>query len=469
MTTIKTNEGNNCFENALNPHLDFFSKAGSLFVKAESYYENADTALSLFQKCWTVDREVSFKLLLWLRDCRGGAGNRSGFRECLKWLATLDTSNSNWIVSNLESIPKYGRWDDLRVLLNTSLKKLVAKYWGTEIQIRNVLAAKWADRKDFQIQYALGINEADLRKLIASVRKEHIVEHKMSSKCFSDIEYHTVPSLAMARYGNAFTKHDGERFSEYKQKLANGTETVNASVLFPHDCIRTLRAGQPEIADAQFLALPNYLENTNERIIVIADTSGSMMSAVSGSIRAVDISQGLALYCSEKIGKDNPFYRKFLTFCNESEFKNWNGFKFSEAVCNNDLFDNAIGATRIDTALDLILSAARMFGISNDMMPTALLIVSDMQFSGGGCESSSTQVKESLNSWTKAGFSIPKIVYWNTAGFAGSPDTMYGNNVALVSGFSPSILQSIFNGADLSPIGVMMRTLEKYEVVNPNT
>ncbi|MFA5484903.1 MAG: hypothetical protein WC260_01480 [Candidatus Pacearchaeota archaeon] len=36
----------------------------------------------------------------------------------------------------------------------------------------------------------------------------------------------------------------------------------------------------------------------------------------------------------------------------------------------------------------------------------------------------------------------------------GSPETALKNNVALVSGFSPAILASIFDGTDFSPIGI---------------
>jgi hypothetical protein len=65
-----TNEGALQYEHALDHAVEFFSKAGSLFEKRESFYGHEESALSLFQKVWIVDPIVSFKLLLWLRDCR---------------------------------------------------------------------------------------------------------------------------------------------------------------------------------------------------------------------------------------------------------------------------------------------------------------------------------------------------------------------------------------------------------------
>jgi len=477
----QTNEGGTQFEHSLDHALEFFAKSGSLFTNKQSFYGNEESALSLFQKTWIVDKEISFKLLLWLRDARGGAGNRSAFREIINWLAITD--GGQWIAENIEWIPDVGRFDDFRSLFNTPLEIFVSEYWANEIKKNNILAAKWADRKDKPVKHALNIKkEGDFRKLLAEIRKNHIVEYKMCNKSYNEIEYHTVPSVAMARYTNAFKKNDPKRFNEYKNKLKKGETTVNASVLFPHDCVRTVKSGDSEMANYQFDALPNYMEGLDEKIIVISDTSGSMGINISGSVRAVDISQGLALYCSAKIPEDNPFYKKFIGFCSESKFKDWNGMKFSEAVRDRRIFDGAVGSTRIDIALSKILETAKFFNLSQNNMPTTLLIVSDMQFHAGLTAGSAfsrnkqkpsydqqlTEVNKVINEWKKAGYNKPKIIYWNVAGYTGAPETKMGNNVALVSGFSPSILKAVFAGEDFSPISIMKKTIEKYNIKVPN-
>ena len=291
---------------------------------------------------------------------------------------------------------------------------------------------------------------------------------------WKEINYETVPSVAMARYTNAFNRHDAERFEKYKEALVKGEAKVHSDALFPHDCVRTVMHGDDEIANAQFEALPNFLEGTNEKIIVIADTSASMGSIIGGSVEAVHVSIGMALYCSDKIGKDNPFYRKFIAFCSESEFKDWSGMTFAQAVRNEAIFDGAVGATRIDKALMSILKVAKFFNLKQEQMPTTLLIISDMQFTAAAyvpvrIEKGRTPVERCLAKFEEAGYIPPKIVYWNTAGYAGSPALAYKTKTALVSGFSPSILASIFSGEDLSPIAVMDRTLEKYIIIDPRT
>jgi hypothetical protein len=459
----ETHEGGKMYEHSLDHALEFFSKAGSLFAGRESFYTGDESALSLFQKSWIVDKALTMKLLLWLRDCRGGAGNRSGARECYYWLAKHDPE---WLIANIGWLPLVGRWDDLRALFKTGAEEYAVRLWADAIRNGDVIAAKWAKREDAPLQKEFGLTIANFRRLIASIRKDHIVEHKMCTKRWNEINYETVPSVAMARYTKAFGRNDEERFEQYKGALVKGEAEVKASVLFPHDCVRTAQHGDTDIADAQFEAMPNFMEGTDEKIIVISDTSGSMDSRVSGSIKAVDISQGLALYCSGKIPEDNPFHKQFIGFCSESAYKDWQGMTFSEAIRNRQVFDRAIGGTRIDNALILILSTAKYFKLEQRQMPTTLLIVSDMQFHQG-VRGEGTEVEKCIALWEEAGYKAPKIIYWNTAGYAGAPSTAFGKNTAMVSGFSTGILKAILSGEDFSPIAVMLRALEKYDIVKP--
>jgi hypothetical protein len=86
----------------------------------------------------------------------------------------------------------------------------------------------------------------------------------------------------------------------------------------------------------------------------------------------------------------------------------------------------------------------------------------DYQVQGDG-----TAVEMAIKKWEKAGYSRPKIVYWNLSRYSGSPSTIKHNNVGMVSGYSPSILKAICQGDDFSPLSIMFRTIAKYEVVRP--
>lgn len=480
----KTNEGANAYEHSMNHALEFFSKAGSLFEGGtRGSYGNEKSAKELFIASFIVDPHLTMRLLFWLRDCRGGAGNRSGSKSIYKWLAE---NNIDWMRANMHLIPVHGRWDDLVPLFKTPLRQTAGIFWANAIVpppinpgddggVTDVLAAKWAKRHYKPIRQALDMKESEFRKLLSAIRKHHIVEHKMCQKKWDTIIYKTVPSVAMARYTRAFSKHDDERFQGYKMAVKQGSEKVHADTLFPHDCIRTVGNGDAEMAELQFNALPDYMEGTDEKVMVICDTSGSMGSIVGGKIRAIDVSMGMALYCSSRVPTDSPFYKRFIGFSHEGRFVDWRKHTFKSALKDRNVFDGAIGSTRIDKALDLILKTAIDREISKDIMPTTLLIVSDMQFHDGTEDNmygsgrnnkQLTEVERCLNKFADAGYDAPKIVYWNTAGYEGSQATV-NQNVGLVSGFSPSICKAIFGGEDFSPMAIMMRAIEKYEVSVP--
>jgi hypothetical protein len=107
-----------------------------------------------------------------------------------------------------------------------------------------------------------------------------------------------------------------------------------------------------------------------------------------------------------------------------------------------------------------------MFNATNEQIPNVLLILSDMQFHQES-DGNDTEVNNCMRKWEEAGYNRPRIVYWNLGGCEGSPELADSKNVALVSGFSPAILQAIFSGVDFSPRGVMLRAIEKYKVIAP--
>jgi hypothetical protein len=386
-----------------------------------------------------------------------GAGNRSAFRECLRWLAETDPK---WIVANINQIPELGRWDDLRVLNGT----VASEIWANAIAKQDGLACKWADRSDTNILRILRKDKVvkdvgDFRRLLSEGRK-NVVERAMCSNRWNEIVYPHIPSVAMTRYTKAFNKHDEARFAKFKEKVEKGEEKINASVLFPHDLTRTAFNGDTEIADAQFKALPNWVGDSKLRIMVLCDSSGSMSSNIGGSVEAWHVSSSLSLYCSDRIPVESPFHRKFIQFESESKLSDWKDHTFSEAYGlgkkpmgrskrsyfsgGYGIFDGACGATRIDKALDMLLGHATMFGATNDQVPNLILIISDMQFHGvSEGTAGKTVIEHCLNKWEKAGYNRPKIVYWNLSGYSGSPATIAHKDVGLVSGFSPSILEAI--------------------------
>lgn len=411
-----------------------------------------------------------------------GAGNRSGFRDIINWLAH-DEAGKAWLKVNLEKIPEFGRWDDLFALYNTELENDAMTLWANAINSGHGLACKWADAQDVKLRRFMGLSPKTFRKLVVKNRK--VVETQMCEQNWSEIKYEQVPSVAIGRYNKAFYKNDKDRYDAWRNSLVKTNEDgtlevigdVKAGAIFPHDLVRTLRAGgsywQPatytseteKLVEAQFQSMPNYYDVTDRRILPILDFSGSMFTASAGSINAIDIALGLGLYCSDRVGKDNPFYRKVIPFSSSANFESWAKETFAKAVSRLPL-NGYCGSTNIKAALDLILKSAIAWNIKNEQMPTCLLIISDMQFDQGGIDDT-TPVTECLNRWVAAGYSKPSIVYWNTAGYQNQPATKFDKNIGMISGYSPSIMKAVLEGTDFSPIAIMNKALEKYVIVTP--
>lgn len=482
-------------EHSNDHQLEFFSKAGSLMVKSKngkgtSFYGQGSetTALALFQPMWMLpgieNKALALQLLFWLRDPRGGAGNRSGFRECLRWLAaqcgtSSDQAGATWLGVNLTRIPGWGRWDDLAELYGTCLERLAAGIWTEAIMRGDHLACKWAKVDMVPLQRALRINEHGLRKLIVPPRST-IVERAMCSGEWATVDYSKIPSKAMNMYTKAFRVHDAVRFEEYKTALARGDKGVkiNATTLFPHDCVKQARTGDEAIAEAQFKALPDFIGSTDRRIMVLADRSGSMSDVVVSDVTRDMVAVALALYCSDRLGTTNPFYRQYLEFSSEPVWVDWRGESFVKTCWQG--MNGYAGTTDIQKALDMMLASAVAWKLPVDQMITTLVIVSDMQFDGYSadsghyspygiacCGTDKTVIERCMQQWEAAGYRRPNIVYWNLAGYAGQPAKVDTPNTALVSGFSPSILKSLLSGIEVSPREVMLQAIAKYQVDIP--
>ena len=486
--TFAANKGDMMYEHSGDHFLQFFAKAGSLYTSKQTFYDNPSNGLDLFKNCWFSDKITSMKLLMWLRNCRGGAGNRSLSREIINWIAKND---SQWVASNIDFIAKYGRFDDLEVLYDTPVEDVALKFWKNAIEVqKNGLAAKWADRKDNKLRKSMKMTPKDFRKLLVSLSKT--VEQKMCARLFSEIEYSHVPSKAMANYTKAFKKNDEAGFAKYKESLANGETKINASVLFPHDCVNTAFNGDGQIAKQQFLALPNYI-STGKNILAMPDFSGSMGTIIYGKTSALVASIGLALYCSRNSNPDSVFHNTFLSFSDSPFLVNWDiKDDFSETLHHIQQENCQMGTTNIEAAFNLILSTAKTFKLKQNQMPDYLLILSDMQFDVAvstnpkpsqqkrnqysygydpvvKSENANSVIDNFRDKFVEAGYVLPKIIFWDLTGYTGAVSNKDEKNVALVSGFSPSVLKCVLSDTleNITPMQVMLDTIEKYEVVVP--
>lgn len=459
-----TNNGALTHSTSLDANLDFFFLAGASRNMTE------EDIIAIFMKAYNEDILLAYKILLWARDCRGGAGEKRIFQIICKFLESKKSLPCK--ISN--SIDKYGYWKDYFEICNhndhSHIQYLADFFeqkesYGHNDPLHDVnLLAKWYPRSGpwfVKMHKELNMTPKEFRKIL--VKLTNVVETKMCNKEFDKINYSHVPSIAMNKYRNAFIKNDGTRFNDFIQDALKDPEKINASVIFPHTLYDSLNNGNGVDLDiinavqAQWHALPNYMEGSKERILPICDVSGSMTGL------PMSVSVSLGLYVAER--NEGIFKDAFLTFSDKPELCYVNG---------KNLFDKMQSISRANWELstdllatfDLILESAVRENIAVYEMPTKLLIISDMEFNEA-CEYKDTNFESIKLKYENSGYKMPEIIFWNVNGRIGNvPVNKFDTNVGLVSGFSPAILKSILLGEVETPAQLMLRTVdtERYDI-----
>ena len=435
---------------SLNSNVDMFFLAG-----ASRNMSDKDIEI-LFQKAIMENPLVALKLMFWSRDVRGGAGERRFFKICSKF---LNKNYLNYLEKNIKFVPEYGRWDDIFELD----EKIVLPLIKEGLDNNNGLTAKWLPRQGSfanKVRKYLGLTPKEYRKLIVGL--SNTVEQKMCAKEWEAITYPHVPSVAMNKYRKAFLKNDANRFNEFIELVNDGKAEIKAGTLFPHQLYQAYKRGEDKNAvEAQWINLPDYMTDSNERVIPVCDVSGSMTM---GKGLAMDVSVSLGIYISER--NKSIFKDAFITFSTHPKMQYLTGSLY-ERIRQLETAEWA-GSTDLEAVYRLILSKAVQNNVSESEMPTKILIISDMEFNGCTNKPSDSALKMIQRMYSEAGYKLPEIIFWNVNGRLNNvPSSFDSKGVGLVSGFSPSILKSILQGSIDTPEGLMLRTImsKRYESI----
>ena len=430
---------------SLNSCVDMFFLAGASRNMPEKDIE------ILFQKAIVENPLVALKLMFWSRDVRGGAGERRFFRICSKF---LNKNYLSYLEKNISNVPEYGRWDDIFELDEKLVLPLIKK----GLEDKNGLLGKWLPRNHSEfankVRKYLGLNPKEYRKLVVGL--SNTVEQKMCAKDWDAITYSHVPSVAMNKYRKAFLKNDESRFNEFITLVHEGKEEIKAGVLFPHQLYQAYaRCENQKAVEAQWMNLIDYMADSNERIIPVCDVSGSMTGL------PMDVSVSLGIYTSER--NKSIFKDAFITFSGQPKMQYLKGSLY-ERIRQLQRAEWGMN-TNLDAVYTLILNKAVENKISEDEMPTKILIISDMEFDACANLTALDMIRKK---YENAGYKMPEIIFWNVNGRLGNiPANFKTNGVGLVSGFSPSILKSILAGKIDTPESLMLRTVmsDRYEPI----
>lgn len=458
-------------------HSTSLSNVVDMFFVAGATRNMSDMEIiTLFERAFQENPDMALKCLFWARDVRGGAGERRFFRTVWRYLYN-GTNKMSWYSALDILVPEYGRWDD--VWKSHPVDDDTADWLSRGLTEReDGLLAKWLPRSGpvfNAIRKQLGYTPKQLRDLL--VKLSDTVEQKMSAKKWDAIDYSHVPSVAMNKYRKAFLRNDESRFNQYIELVNSGEAEIKAGAIFPHDIVHkmldamTFDHDMLKAAVTQWNALPNYMEGSKERILPVVDTSGSMSRRIGKTrLSCLEVAISLGLYISER--NEGLFKDAFITFSARPEMQYLQGDVYKRMVqLRHAHWDMN---TNLQAVFDLILDRARNNGLSEEEMPTKVLILSDMEFDR--CEdhwgrTTSTNFEAVDAKYKRAGYKRPQIIFWNLNGRLGNvPVNVDDNGTALVSGFSPAILKDIIRGEITTPQAIVYKVLNgpRYESIHTN-
>ncbi|KAJ7908213.1 hypothetical protein B0H13DRAFT_1617705 [Mycena leptocephala] len=316
------------------------------------------------------------------------------------------------------------------------------------------------------------------RWILTPLRAASVVtETFMSANRWTEIPYSRVSAVCMKRNNTHFFTHDPEGFQKYLISVEKGQRTISGATLLPHELVGEicrlsevggdrypelrkhrleLVAANVRVVEAQWRTLVQNLREagTIDNAIAVCDVSGSMGSmqydrkAINPILPAVSLSLLLA-----QLAKP-PFNDGFITFSQNPQF-----VRLDPTM---GLYDTVTGMACADWGMNtdigavflrLLLPLAIEHKVKPEDMIKRVFVFSDMQFDLGTemyaqvPHAWETNYDVIERAFKEKGYDVPEIVYWNLSSYNTVEVLGDRRGVALMSGFSPSMLK-IFMGED---------------------
>lgn len=457
-STVTNSKGGEYYNTTYSDNLDLFSGVNR--------YTNTEDMILKFRAAFAENKTVATANLLYFLDIRKGKGERKVFKTLFKELCTMDIKMANIV---LQQIGELGRWDYVLEALNTPLEKnaillIKSQLFLDEISKNPTLLAKWLPTlrthnknniKALELVSKLEISEREYRTLLSAIRKKlNLIEHNLTNKEYDNIDFSKIPTKAMLKYRKSFEHNCEQAYKDYLKLANEGKTKINTSGLFCYEIIEKIRKRKinRELANAMWEQQKDILKDNYDNMLVIADTSSSM----TWQPHVYETSIGLALYIAER---NHGFFKNyFMRFDTNPALEKVSGLDITDKV---NAIRDYYGSTNIDKVFKLILDTAETNNITQEEMPSHLIIVSDMEFDRGCYSKEGTNFQGWKKAFEEKGYILPKIIFWNVA-TQGFPVSKYDNDVCMISGFSTSVFENILNLEDFTPEGAMLKSLEPY-------
>ena len=465
--------------------MDMFALGGAYRKRSE------DDVWVLFRKAWKEDQNLAMKCLFYLRDCRGGQGERRFFRVIMHEMMVGGGPYHKAVSAVIGLIPEFGRWDDL---IYTAYD---TPYWGAAMEIVKYqlrkdlnglmkpnegisLLGKWLPSENASshtttkmgaaVRQYLGLSHKGYRKVLSNLRARiNVLERLMSAQKWDDIHFDAVPSKAGLKYRNAFA-HNEFLAARYEAFMKSKETKVNAGVLNPVDIAHQIFSSRGADQTARnawqkyWDNLPDYYNGRQENGICVVDVSGSMWGT------PMEAAISLGAYIADKA--DGPFKNHFITFSSTPDLVEFEG---------RDIYDkftraqraNWGGSTNIEATMDLILSTCER---ARCAMPDRLYIFTDMEFNSAvgyygyynrnrDWSTPETLFEKIERKFNAHGYKMPQVVFWN---LDARQDTIpaIGGRYSYVSGFNPSMVECILSGKTGWDLCLEKLLSERYKAIH---
>ena len=482
-------------ENGAIAHKSTLSAVYDLFAFGGAYRTRSDEdCILLFKKAFEENQRLALKCLFYLRDIRGGQGERRFFRVCYNWLAS---THPEVAARNLKNIAEYGRYDDLYCVDGTPIESDMYQLIKDQVAIDITslkasdntgisILAKWLKSENAssietkklgnKTRLALGLSHKQYRKILSALRTRiNIVEKLMSENRWGEIEFDKIPSKAGLIYRNAFAHKDiiADKYAEF---MASKDTKVNASSLYPYEIVSKVtdklnsggwyyRTAEFKMSEVERATLNKYWDNQIDyldgkkcKLMTVVDTSGSMDNSYGTSVKPIDVAISLGMYCAERIGE--PFQNYFISFSSRPQFIEVEGVDFVDKV-RRIYAQNLCENTDLAAVFSLLKKTILKENVAASDIPETIVVISDMEIDRGSYWRSKQQVLTEMEKirleWEKDGLTMPRLVYWNVS--ARNNTILDGDaNTTYVSGCSPIIFKSILTGK--SGVELMREILE---------
>ena len=475
--------------------LDMFAMGAAMRNRTD------EDVILMFRKAFAENPTYALKCLFYIRDVRGGQGERRFFRVCMRDLAKTNTEAA---MRNLRHVPEFGRWDDLYVFVGTPVEAAAMNFMkeqlALDIQCKTPsLLAKWLKSENTSsaesrrlaniTRKAMGMNHKQYRKVLSVLRARiNVLERLMSENRWDEIEFDKIPSKAGMIYKNAFARHDLEReksvkeVQTYAEFAKDTTKKVNAKTLYPYECVgEAMKVWHRSFEDTNRLMTNKYWDNLADYFkgasfngLAVVDTSGSMTWNNGTPIK---VATSLGIYCAEKA--NGPFAGHYISFSSRPQLIKVEGVDFVDKV-RRIIATNLCENTNIEKTFDMLLDIARRNHCTQEDLPKNIIIISDMEFDAArgrrtynwntgryeSAQDTDTLMEGIAKKWAAAGYQVPKLIFWNVDARQNNIPMTVKNGISYVSGFSPSLFQQIMSGKTAFDLMYEVLDQDRYSVIH---